>query len=82
MLNAALEGDLDHIEYRTDPVFGLEVPTTVPGVPTEILTPRETWTDQAAFDVQARTLADMFRDNFTQYAEGLSEAVAKSGPGA
>jgi phosphoenolpyruvate carboxykinase (ATP) len=82
MLNAALEGDLDHVEYATDPVFGIDVPTNVPGVPTEILTPRETWTDQAAFDTQANKLAQMFRDNFAQYAEGLSEAVVKSGPGA
>ncbi len=80
MLNAALAGDLDGAEFREDPVFGLEVPTEIAGVPTEILTPRDTWADTDAFDAQVRKLAGMFRDNFIQYAENMDPAVMESGP--
>lgn len=58
------------------------MPQTVPGVPSELLVPRGTWEDKDAFDAQARKLADMFRDNFTKYADGLPDAVVKSGPSA
>lgn len=80
MLNAALNGDLDEVEYATDPIFGLEVPTSIKGVPTEILTPRETWVDKPAFDKQAAKLASMFRKNFSQYEETVSPEVVSSGP--
>jgi phosphoenolpyruvate carboxykinase (ATP) len=80
MLNAALNGDLDDAEYVMDPVFGLEVPAAIEGVPTEILTPRSTWEDTAAFDAQAAKLAGMFRDNFTKYADTVSPEVVASGP--
>jgi phosphoenolpyruvate carboxykinase (ATP) len=80
MLNAALAGELDDAEFREDPVFGLEVPAAIEGVPTEILTPRNTWDDKDAFDAQARKLAGMFRDNFTQYADQMGPEVAQSGP--
>jgi phosphoenolpyruvate carboxykinase (ATP) len=80
MLNAALDGDLDNAEYREDEVFGLMVPTAIEDVPTEILTPRETWDDKEAFDAQAKRVAGMFRDNFIQYAEGMDNAVVDSGP--
>lgn len=80
MLNAALSGQLDDAEYRDDPVFGLAVPTSVPGVPDRLLTPRDTWSDQAAYDDQAKQLAGMFRDNFAQYAASLPPDVADSGP--
>jgi phosphoenolpyruvate carboxykinase (ATP) len=80
MLNAALEGTLDDAEYVEDPVFGLSVPTSVPGVPSELLTPRSTWSDPKSFDDQARKLAGMFVANFAAYAEGVDEAVVKSGP--
>jgi phosphoenolpyruvate carboxykinase (ATP) len=80
MLNAALDGDLDKAEYREDELFGLMVPTAIEGVPTEILTPRETWADKEAFDAQAKRLSGMFRENFKQYAEGMSSGVVDSGP--
>ena len=81
MLNAALAGDLDDVEFRLDPVFGLEVPLAIEGVPTEILTPRDTWEDKEAFDRQAEKLATMFKDNFVQYADQMSPEVSASGPG-
>jgi phosphoenolpyruvate carboxykinase (ATP) len=80
MLNAALAGDLDDVEYNDDPVFGLAVPAAIEGVPTEILTPRNTWEDPDAFDAQARKLAAMFRDNFSKYADNMDPAVGESGP--
>ncbi|MDH3190478.1 MAG: phosphoenolpyruvate carboxykinase (ATP) [Acidimicrobiia bacterium] len=80
MLNAALDGHLDDAEYAVDPVFGLEVPVAIEGVPTEILTPRSTWEDTAAFDAQAAKLAAMFRDNFAKYAHSVTPEVVASGP--
>ncbi len=78
MLNAGLAGELDKVEYTEDPVFGLQVPAEIPKVPTELLTPRDTWQDKAAFDAQARKLAKMFRDNFAKY-KAAPEVVA-AGP--
>jgi phosphoenolpyruvate carboxykinase (ATP) len=80
MLNAALAGHLDDAEYRDDPVFGMAIPTGIEGVPTEILTPRDTWADTDAFDAQASKLASMFRDNFAQYAGNMDPSVQESGP--
>jgi phosphoenolpyruvate carboxykinase (ATP) len=79
MVNAALGGKLDGVEFRTDPVFGLSVPTTVPGVPADVLVPRGTWSDGAAYDTQAKKLATMFRDNFSKFG-GASEAIRNAGP--
>jgi len=82
MVRAALAGALDGATFRTDPVFGFEVPTTVPDVPTGILDPRSTWRDPAAYDAQAAKLARMFRDNFATFAAGVEPAVAAAGPAA
>jgi phosphoenolpyruvate carboxykinase (ATP) len=80
MLNSALAGELDEVEYVIDPVFGLEVPTLVPGVPKELLDPRGTWSDPDEYDRQARKLAGMFQNNFKQYSAGVTEAVVNAGP--
>lgn len=66
LLNAALAGDLDpdQVEYETHPVFNLDMPTSCNGVPAEILNPRNTWADKAAYDAQAEKLRAMFRDNY------------------
>ena len=66
LLNAALNGDLDpgKVELETHPIFNLRIPKTCPGVPDEILNPRNTWADPAAYDAQAAKLRDMFRQNF------------------
>jgi phosphoenolpyruvate carboxykinase (ATP) len=79
MVHAALVGNLDRAEFRTDPVFGLSVPTSVPGIPAEVLIPRDTWSDGAAYDAQAKKLAGMFRDNFSKFS-GASEAIRNAGP--
>jgi phosphoenolpyruvate carboxykinase (ATP) len=80
MVSAALAGALDGASFRRDPVFGVEVPTAVPGVPAEVLTPRTTWADPAAYDAQARKLATMFRENFEQYRSQVPDTVAAAGP--
>ncbi|HWB23691.1 MAG TPA: phosphoenolpyruvate carboxykinase (ATP) [Gaiellaceae bacterium] len=80
LLHAALSGSLDHAEYRVDDVFGFEVPLHVPGVETELLDPRSTWSDGAAYDAQAQALASLFRENFEKF-DNVDPAVAAAGPG-
>jgi phosphoenolpyruvate carboxykinase (ATP) len=80
MVNAAIRGDLEGVEYQTDPIFGLRVPQHCPGVPDEVLQPRATWADGAAYDRRARTLAAKFAENFAKYADNVSEAVRQAGP--
>jgi phosphoenolpyruvate carboxykinase (ATP) len=67
MLRAALEGKLDAVEYRTDPVFGLSVPTTCPGVLSEVLDPKAAWADKAAYDKTAADLAKRFQEVLAKY---------------
>ena len=67
MLHAAFEGRLDDVEYVTEPVFGLHVPTSCPGVPTELLQPRNTWSDPAAYDAKAAELKAKFDENYRKF---------------
>jgi phosphoenolpyruvate carboxykinase (ATP) len=80
MLRAALSGALEGGKFTHDPVFGFEVPASVPEVPQAVLSPRGTWADPKAYDVQARKLATMFRENFEQYRSQVPDPVAKAGP--
>jgi phosphoenolpyruvate carboxykinase (ATP) len=80
MVRAALGGRLADVPTRTDPVFGFEVPTSCPDVPTEFLDPRATWADKDAYDRQATKLASMFAANFTAFAEGTAPEVQAAGP--
>jgi phosphoenolpyruvate carboxykinase (ATP) len=80
MVRAALSGALDGVETATAPFFGLTIPTTVPGVPDEVLNPRDTWADPAAYDARARELAEAFRKNFEQFADRVPPGVRESGP--
>jgi len=75
LLTAALSGELDSAAYRTDENFGFEVPRNVAGVDAKLLTPRATWDDQAAYDRQAAKLANMFAENFAQYAAHVGDDV-------
>ena len=77
-VTAILDGSLAKAEYQTDPVFGLHLPKAVPGVPSEVLLPRNTWKDGAAYDAQARKLAQQFRDNDKTF--DMPEAVRAAGP--
>ena len=80
LLNAALDGKLDQVKFVKDPIFGFEVPTDAPGVPASVLTPRETWSDKAAYDEKARHLARLFTDNFKQFADQASPEVLAAAP--
>jgi phosphoenolpyruvate carboxykinase (ATP) len=82
LVHAAIEGHLDGVETLIDPIFRVAVPTHVPGVPEQILFPRGTWPDPAAYDSAARRLAAMFHANFERCATGVSEAVLAAGPAA
>ncbi len=78
LLHAALSGALDEVEYRTDELFGFEVPVEVPGVDPRLLDPRSTWADPAAYDANARELAQMFVQNFASF--GAAENLVAAGP--
>jgi phosphoenolpyruvate carboxykinase (ATP) len=80
MVRAALSGALAGVPYETDPVFGVQVPTVVPGVPSNVLRPRDTWADPAAYDAKAHELATMFVENFSAFADGVSADVRDAGP--
>lgn len=64
LLNAALDGKLDKVETETQDILGLKIPVSCPGVPDEILNPRNTWSDPEAYDAAATKLRDMFRKNY------------------
>ncbi|HEX8073024.1 MAG TPA: phosphoenolpyruvate carboxykinase [Pyrinomonadaceae bacterium] len=80
MIRAILNGSLAAVETQPDPVFGVHVPTSCPGVPAEVLTPRNTWPDAEAYDRKARELARRFNDNFKKYESGVTEAVRAAAP--
>lgn len=82
MINAVLDGTLQSAAFAADPVFGVEVPMSCPGVPKEVLTPRQSWPDAQAYDEKARALAQLFRENFRQYEDRVDENVRAAGPGA
>jgi phosphoenolpyruvate carboxykinase (ATP) len=79
LLRAALAGELAEVEYRTDPLFGLEVPLAVPGVDPSLLDPRSTWRDPSAYDEKARFLAQKFEENFANFVDAEAD-VARAGP--
>ena len=80
MLNAALNGELESVEFETDPRFGFAIPKTCPGVPSEVLNPRQTWDDQEKYDETANRLANMFNENFKRYENGVSDDVNAVSP--
>lgn len=80
MITAALNGELDPVPYENHPVFGVAVPQHCPNVPADVLNPRATWADTAAYDEQATRLAEMFRKNFEQYAEFANDEIRAGGP--
>ncbi len=80
MLNAALNGDLDDVEFVQDPRFRVEIPTSCPDVPSEVLQPRGTWNSGEEYDMTADKLARMFNENFKRYESGVSSEVNSAGP--
>ncbi|MCC3154555.1 phosphoenolpyruvate carboxykinase (ATP) [Hymenobacter sp. BT770] len=80
MITAALNGLLDQVKFTKHAVFGVEVPGAVPGVPAEILDPRNTWADKEAYDKTAASLADKFVENFKKYADFANEEIMAGAP--
>jgi phosphoenolpyruvate carboxykinase (ATP) len=80
MVNAVLDGKLKDVPTWTHPVFGVAVPESCPRVPTEMLNPRNTWRDSAAYDTEARKVAGLFQANFEKFASEVSADIAGAGP--
>ncbi len=80
MIHAALEGVLDQMEYKRDKIFGLQIPTSCPGVPDELLDPRATWSDPKAYDEKAYSLANSFNENFKLFANHANEEILAAAP--
>lgn len=80
MIDAVLSGSLDDVETHTHPIFNIEIPNAVEGVPDEVLNPEKSWTDFDAYKIEANGLAEKFIKNFAQYEDSVSEKVTLSGP--
>jgi phosphoenolpyruvate carboxykinase (ATP) len=80
LLSAALDGSLRSVKFRTDPYFGFAVPTSLPGVPSDILDPVNTWADKAEFDKTARALVGMFQKNFAKFESHVDADVLAAAP--
>lgn len=79
MVDAALNGDLETVDYVHDEIFQLDVPVSVPGVPEELLHPRKLWKDEKEYEEVAKSLAKKFKENFHRF-EGASEKIISAGP--
>jgi phosphoenolpyruvate carboxykinase (ATP) len=75
MLNAAIEGRLDDATFEREPFFGLSLPTAVPDVPSDVLNPRNAWTDKHAYDEAAKQLAGLFAENFKRFEGHVSPEI-------
>ena len=82
IIDAIQSGALDNVEMVTEPNFGLQVPTSCPGVPSELLVPRNTWEDKEAYDTAIENLVGLFKDNFTQYEALVHPDIVAAGPNA
>ncbi len=80
MVHAALDGSLRKVATQVDPYFNLSMPVSCPEVPPEVLNPRNTWTDKAAYDAQARKLAEMFTRNFARFSGQVTQEIKAAGP--
>jgi phosphoenolpyruvate carboxykinase (ATP) len=77
----AIQSDaFENVETVIDTEFGVEIPLTCPGVPSEILVPRNTWADKAAYDATKEKLVKLFQDNFKQFEEGVNAEIVDAGP--
>lgn len=79
MVTSAINGSLNKVDYTVDPIFGLSVPNEVPGVPSEVLMPRNTWANKEEYDQKAKELASRFVKNFEKF-QGVSQEIIEAGP--
>ena len=80
MIQAALRGELNEVNYENNHIFGLAMPKSCPNVPSEILNPRQTWADPEAYDQKASVLASYFNDNFETYADYANQEIRDAAP--
>ena len=80
MIKAILEGQLDNVETETDPVFGIQIPLVIKGVPKEYLFPRNTWKNPEAYDEKANELANQFIENFKEYENNVDKKILDASP--
>jgi phosphoenolpyruvate carboxykinase (ATP) len=80
LISAALEGKLENVRYETHDIFGVTMPVSCPGVPSDILNPRNTWRDKDAYDHRANDLAAAFLRNFEKFASFANEEILAGGP--
>ncbi|WP_165252985.1 phosphoenolpyruvate carboxykinase (ATP) [Adlercreutzia sp. ZJ304] len=80
MVNAALDGQLDNVDYVRDAHFGFMVPSSCPGCPSYMLDPVQSWASRAEYDLQAVKLAGMFRDNFAKKYSHVPKEIQQAGP--
>ena len=80
MITAALNNQLNNVEYITHKVFGLNMPTSCPNVPSEILSPKNTWTNKSAYDEKANKLARAFNENFLQFSDHANDEILNAAP--
>lgn len=80
IIDAILNGDFDNVETKTDDQFGFEIPLSCPGVPSEILVPKNTWEDKSAFEATKLKLVNLFQENFKQFESGVNAAINAAGP--
>ena len=80
MITAALNGEIEKVEYKHDDLFNLDIPQSCPGAPSEVMNPRETWADKDAYDEMAKKLAGMFSKNFADKYLNMDKAIVEAGP--
>jgi phosphoenolpyruvate carboxykinase (ATP) len=80
IITAAMNGELNKVEYAPHPVFGVLMPQSCPNVPSEVLNPRDTWTDKEAYDKKANELAQLFVKNFAKYADQANDEILSAAP--
>ncbi|MBI2966731.1 MAG: phosphoenolpyruvate carboxykinase (ATP) [Bacteroidetes bacterium] len=80
MISAALNGELNSVQYREQEIFGLHTPVSCPGIPSELLNPKNTWTDKNAYDAKAIHLAGAFNNNFKKYQDFATAEILSAAP--
>ena len=80
ILDAVHSGELDGVQTAKDETFGFQVPTSCPNVPSEVLIPKNAWSNKAAYEETSKKLAQLFVDNFAKYADQASDAIRNAGP--
>jgi phosphoenolpyruvate carboxykinase (ATP) len=80
LINAALNGSLEQVNFEKHPIFGVMMPTSLEGVASEVLNPRNTWEDKAAYDATAKKLAAAFQENFKKFEQATAKEILEAAP--